>query len=281
MIVKSISKWLSEATTQLKDAGIESGRLDAELLLSCAIDKPRTYLHAHSDEQLDTATIKKADEMLVQRCNHVPIAYIFGFKQFYGRDFAVTHDTLIPRPETEVLIELSKKYSPGGAKILDIGTGSGAIGITLQSELPSATITLSDISEPALNVARKNANRLLDKTLHVVKSDLLQNWIGRTDFQYDMIVANLPYVGRDWDISPETTAEPDLALFADDNGLHLMEKLITQAADILKPGSYLILEMDTRQVEPITEFADNHEFDVIETHPFTIVLLRKQLLVTA
>ncbi len=270
----NISTWLKQAVARLRELSIASAHLDAELILSHTINKSRTHLKSHGEDILSVESLELADKLLRQRLNHLPIAYILGSKEFYGRDFIVTPDVLIPRPETEILIDLVKKYSPENARILDVGTGSGAIGITLQLEMPAAVITISDISAPALGVARRNAQLILKQPISITQSDLLQNWVKTSSNPFDIIVANLPYVGRDWDVSPETVAEPDLALFADDEGLSLMKMLIAQAATITAPGSYLILELDTRQIKSISDFSREHGFKTAETQPFAIVLCR-------
>ena len=270
----NISTWLKQSVARLRELSIASAHLDAELILSHTINKSRTHLKSHGEDILSVESLELADKLLRQRLNHLPIAYILGSKEFYGRDFIVTPDVLIPRPETEILIDLVKKYSPENARILDVGTGSGAIGITLQLEMPAAVITISDISAPALGVARRNAQLILKQPISITQSDLLQNWVKTSSNPFDIIVANLPYVGRDWDVSPETVAEPDLALFADDEGLSLMKMLIAQAATITAPGSYLILELDTRQIKSISDFSREHGFKTAETQPFAIVLCR-------
>ena len=199
---------------------------------------------------------------------------------FYGRDFVITPDVLIPRPETEMVVDavlslVGKPYLPGvktskpklpqNCKILDVGTGSGCIAITLKLELPESVITACDISEKALATARKNAHRLKAK-MEFVESDL----IGSVDGDYDIIVANLPYVDENWDwIDKEAlSAEPSLALYAEDGGLALIKKLIKQSVGRTK---YLILEADPCQHERIIDFARKHSYSLLETRGFVIV----------
>ena len=199
---------------------------------------------------------------------------------FYGRDFIATPDVLIPRPETEMVVDAvlslcGKSYLPGvkpgepklpqDCSILDVGTGSGCIAITLKLELPESVITACDISEKALATARKNAHRLKAK-MEFVESDL----IGSVDGDYDIIVANLPYVDENWDwIDKEAlSAEPSLALYAEDGGLALIKKLIKQSVGRTK---YLILEADPCQHERIIDFARKHSYSLLETRGFVIV----------
>jgi release factor glutamine methyltransferase len=243
------NSWLEHAQKRLAEAGISSARLDVELLLAHAVNKDRTWLAAHHDDELSLIELDMADDFLARREAREPIAYITGYKEFYGRNFTVTPDVLIPRPETESLIELAKNNRLSGT-ILDVGTGSGCLGLTLALELGSDAV-LSDISDPALNVARRNAETLGVKSALFTRSNLLDS-IAR---QFDVIVANLPYVDTEWDRSPETNHEPKLALFAADGGLALIKTLISQAPHTLTPNGYLLLEADPEQHASITEYA--------------------------
>lgn len=273
-----ISTWLQGAAGQLKNAGIDSARLDAELLLAATIHEPRTYLHAHSDEKLSPNQIASAKTKLSSRLDRVPIAYILGEKEFYGRSFIVSPQALIPRPESEELVNLIKKYIKSNSTILDVGTGSGCIGLTLKLELPNTKITVSDISNEAIALARKNAQNLGVTSVDYILTDLLDHWLhNEKSDQFDCIVANLPYVDRSWQVSPETTSEPDLALFADDNGLSLIKKIIVQAPKILSNAGLLVLELDTRQIPEIISFAEENDFEIIAQKPFALVLKLNRL----
>ncbi len=273
-----ISTWLQGATRQLKNADIDSAQLDAELLLAATIHEPRTYLHARSDEKLSPDQIASAETKLNARLDRVPIAYILGEKEFYGRSFIVSPQVLIPRPESEELVNLIKKYVKSNSTILDVGTGSGCIGLTLKLELPNTKITVSDISNEAITLAQKNARNLGVTSVDYILSDLLDHWLhNEKSVQFDCIVANLPYVDRSWQVSPETASEPDLALFADDNGLSLIKKIIVQAPEILPDAGLLVLELDTRQIPEIISFAAKNDFEIIAQKPFALVLKLNRL----
>lgn len=272
----AIKEWIVDATRQLHDAGISTARLDAEIILAHCLRKPRTYVHAHDDETLDGRTLEIADARLVLRLDRVPIAYIIGHKDFYGRRFSVTTSTLIPRPESETLIDELKVLAPKNLPlfdsdpftIVDVGTGSGCLGITAKLELPDSRVTLVDISPYALKVAASNASRL-HADVHTLKSDLLTDY----PFKAHVIIANLPYVDPTWIVSPETAHEPALALFAEDEGLVLIEKLIDQAVTALHPRGHLILEADPRQHARITAHSTTKKrFSVVKTVGFCIVL---------
>lgn len=271
----AINEWLREAAAQLKSAGIESATLDAELILAHTLRKPRTYLHAHGEEKLDLRDIEIADARLDLRREFTPIAYIIGHKEFYGRRFKVTTSTLVPRPETETMIDMVKgsinqlSLLPRSIKLVDVGTGSGCIGITLKLELPEVDVTLVDLSNHALSVAKQNA-RALHAEVNFHRGDLLRDY----GLPVDIICANLPYVDRDWEVSRETHAEPEMALYAADNGLSLIKLLIVQASQLLLANGLLFLEADPRQHETIISYARQLGLSHLELQGY-IVALRK------
>jgi release factor glutamine methyltransferase len=271
-----LSDWLKHANRQLADAGISSARLDAEIILAHTLGKGRTFLHAHGDALLESRLREIADARLQLRLDRTPIAYIVGHKEFYGRLFKVTPATLIPRPESEDIITLVKGLLPKSTSILtthqrlvDVGTGSGCLGITAKCEIPDLDVTLLDISRHALTVARKNAEKL-HADVTTTRSDLLDHY----PFSADFIVANLPYVDPSWQRSPETQHEPEIALFASDSGLHLIKKLIVQAPARLAAGGFLLLEADPRQHKAITAIAKDYGLHVHSSRGF-IVCLKK------
>lgn len=265
----TIKQWLKDTATRLKQANITSARLDAELLLAHTLNVERSWLISHDDEELTTSSKERVDSLLKRRINREPVAYILGMKEFYGREFIVTPDVLIPRPETETLIEEVLALPVGNSPhIHDVGTGSGCVPITLGLELPKAHISGSDVSHPALAVARANAERLDVNNVSFYKDSLL----GRAPGKYDIITANLPYVDPSWKTSPETAHEPSLALFADDRGLVLIKQLIDQAsAHLLKEG-YLMLEADPRQHAKIVSYAKTHGLSHHHTKDFIVTL---------
>ena len=247
-------------------AGIPSALLDAEVILAHTLRKSRTYLHAHGEDAIEPRRMEIANARLDLRKDRVPVAYIVGHKEFYGRTFKVSPSVLIPRPESEALIEALKKYwgeKPG--KLVDVGTGSGCLGITAKLELP-LDVTLTDISRHALTIAEENAKNL---SAHVTlqQSNLLED-VAST---FDIIVANLPYVDKAWERSPETNHEPALALFADHNGLELIMRLLNQTHLHLKKGGLLILEADPEQHIAITEQAKNRGLSQTAVDGYCIV----------
>ena len=157
----TISFWLKNAAKSLKDAGIPSARLDAELILANTLRKNRTYLHAHLDEEIDPRRVDIANARLDLRLDRVPMAYILGYKEFYGRKFAVSPAVLVPRPESEDMISLFLDATAGEIEqkvLIDVGTGSGCLGITAALERTNISVILSDISKDALRITEKNAD---------------------------------------------------------------------------------------------------------------------------
>jgi release factor glutamine methyltransferase len=271
----TIDEWIRQTTSALTTVGIASARLDAEIILAHTLKKQRTYLHAHGDEPLTGRELEIADARTELRKDRTPIAYIIGHKEFYGRLFKVSPATLVPRPESEMIITLLKELLPPyrlllhetPKRLVDIGTGSGCLGITAKLECPELDVTLCDISNHALNVAKSNARRL-EVEVEVIQSNLLANY----PFNPDIILANLPYVDASWERSPETNYEPQEALFATDNGQALIKKLIEEASLRLTSGGLMFIEADPRQHAKLIQYAKKHGFALSESRDFIFVV---------
>ncbi len=247
-------------------------RLDAEVMLMEALGVDKAHLILHADDELPADVVKTTTSWLERRARHEPLAYILGYKEFYGWRFMVDPEVLIPRPETEALVEEALRLAKPGARVVDVGTGSGAIGITMKLERPDLDVTLTDVSEKALEVARKNMGKW-QISMQIRKCDLLFCM----ETQFDLILANLPYVDKGWGIeqsSPETGFEPKLALFAEDGGLGLIYKLLTQirAQDVLAKGGFVVLEADPCQHKDIIGFASNLGFEYVKTWDYALVI---------
>lgn len=268
--MSTISDWLASATETLARAGIPSARLDAEILLGSTLSRNRSWLIAHGDEQLSSQAIEQANNRLHQRASRLPIAYITGYKEFYGRCFRVTKDTLIPRPESETLIDLLKSYMPShNTSLLDIGTGTGCLATTAALEFPDLQVAACDISLSALAVANDNAKNL-QATVVFTQSDLLTAYVEQNQ-QFDIILANLPYVDKHWERSPETDYEPSLALFAKDKGLALVKQCIVQAWSVLTSHGLLLLEADPCQHDDIADFAQKYDYRLKDKDGYCLV----------
>lgn len=222
-----VGTFLKEATYALAEApGVTSPSLEAQILLSQAMNKPRSYILAHSEQTVPELAL----ELLGMRLKGVPLPYILGYREFYGRKFFVNTSVLIPRQETEFLITCAiEKYSKEPLRVLDLGTGSGAVGITLKKERPDWEITLVDISEAALEIAKKNAE------FHRAKvSFVCGDGPPFANEDFDLVVTNPPYVALTDYLGPGVKEhEPHLALFAGEDGLDFYRRL---AKEVTTPG---------------------------------------------
>ena len=232
---------LLQGVRLLEDASIAVPRLTAEVLLAHAIRQERVYLYAHPERELQEVEWLHYGRYLHERLNGKPTQYITGRQEFYGREFRVTPDVLIPRPETEHVVEVALRTAPGAARVLDVGTGSGALAVTLQLETGAETWA-TDISPAAAAVAAANARRL-GAPVNVAICDLMEA-IARGAM--DLIVSNPPYVPlsqrqglqrevRDW--------EPHVALFAGETGFEIYDRIVVDAPRVLRPGGWLIMEL--------------------------------------
>jgi release factor glutamine methyltransferase len=232
---------LLQGTQLLQEGATSAPRLTAEVLLAHALNRERVYLYAHPEEELTEVAWIHYGRNLHERLKGKPTQYITGRQEFYGRDFRVTPDVLIPRPETEHVVETALRLAPHAACVLDVGCGSGALAITLRLET-GAAVWASDISPAALRMAAGNAQRL-GAPVSFVACDLLSAFADRS---MDLIVSNPPYVPlgdkaglqrevRDW--------EPHEALFAGPTGLEIYARLVRDAGRVLRPGGWIVMEL--------------------------------------
>ncbi|HEV3206750.1 MAG TPA: peptide chain release factor N(5)-glutamine methyltransferase [Terriglobales bacterium] len=241
---------LTAAISRLTGAHVPSPRMNAELLLMFTLECDRAYLHAHPERKLSADEQGRYDQALTERARGVPAQYITGHQEFWGMDFIVSPAVLIPRPETEHVIEtvLKLKAAGGGARptrvlrIVDVGTGSGCIALALAKELPQAEIHATDISSAALELARANAARhQLEGRVLFHETDLLSGFDSNT---FDFVISNPPYVGESEEVQLGVRKfEPRQAVFAGPTGLEVISRLIPQARDALKPGGWLVMEI--------------------------------------
>lgn len=235
----TVSEFLDHATGILKKAEIETARLDSLVLLEDILDKDRAHLLAHPETVLSPTQITKLNKFIVHRQKHKPLSYIRGQAAFYGRSFAVNTHVLVPRPESEAMIDLLKSIvflKPPG--VIDIGTGSGCLGITAGLEIPTTQVWLSDINLPALQVATKNAQHL-GLEISTLNADLLEQFPGE---YADVILANLPYVPTAHYVNDAAKHEPALALFAGSDGMDLYRKFWEQVAALPQKPTHIITE---------------------------------------
>jgi release factor glutamine methyltransferase len=261
---------LKQGLAQLREAHVPSFTLAAELLLLNVLGRDRTWLYAHPEEQLSTSDAERFFVLIARRANGEPTQHLTGKQEFWGLEFEVTPDVLIPRPETEHVIEVAldrlavreiragrkPTFGGGDLQIADIGTGSGCIAIALAKELPGATVYATDISAAAMAVAKRNATRhSVADQINFIECHLLR----LTAPQVDLIVSNPPYVGRrevDTLAREVRNREPEIALYGGEEGYELYADLITQSAAYLKSGGILVLELGHNSllaVQPLLE----------------------------
>lgn len=245
---------LRSAIDTLEQNDVGSPRMNAETLLMFVIDSHRAYLYAHPERELTDDELQRYNEAVADRCRGVPAQYITGHQEFWGLDFLVSPAVLIPRPETEHLVETAIEIARDmeRAVIIDVGTGSGCIALALENELPHAEVHAVDLSPDALEIARANAARLRLERVRFHITDLLA---GFPDEFADMIVSNPPYVGEceaDKVQAQVRKFEPHMAVFGGPEGPELIRKLIEQAQQVLKPGGWLLIEIGYTQ-SPLLE----------------------------
>jgi release factor glutamine methyltransferase len=258
---------LKEAIARLRAANTPSHTLAAEILLMHALGRDRTWLYTHPEAVLDHVVVEKYFALVARRASGEPTQYLTGKQEFWGLEFEVSHDVLIPRPETEHVVEVAlERLGPRGIKIniqtgapsprlriADVGTGSGCLAVALACELPHAEIFATDISAPALAVAKRNAaGHAVADRIHFEQADLLVNHLHESRITtsesrlFDLIVSNPPYVaGNVADQLPREVRdhEPGLALFPGPTGLEIYARLIEQAGSLLRSGGILLLEL--------------------------------------
>lgn len=250
--VLELLRW---TTDYFKRHGIETARLDAEVLLAHALESDRLRLYVDYEKPVLPEERDRFRALVQKRASdRMPVSLLLGEREFWSLPFKVSPDVLTPRPETETLVEaaLSKVGdSEQSVRILDIGTGSGAIALSLASELPHADITATDLSELALQIAGQNADQLHTRErIRLLAGDLFEPVASE---RFDLVVSNPPYVARDdaASLPPELAHEPEMALFAGADGLDVIRRLVASAGDHLSPGGWLLIELSPEQVETV------------------------------
>ncbi len=270
--VLELLRW---TTDYFQRQGIESARLDAELLLAHALESERLRLYIEHDKPVLPAERDRFRELVRRRAQErVPVSILLGEREFWSLAFKVTKDVLTPRPDTETLVEAAlsklKGQRPAGSaaegrwRILDLGTGSGAIALSLASELPDADITATDLSEAALQIAAENADRLQHgERVRFLHGDLFDPVAGE---RFDIVVSNPPYVARKdaKSLPPELAHEPEMALFAGEDGLDVIRRLVAGAGERLSPGGWLMMELSPEQAGTVEQMLAGAGFVDVE-----------------
>lgn len=261
----SIRQALQSTQSQLASV-TDTPLLEAELLLAAVLQKPRSHLRAWPEQVLSSLEARLLMAYVERRLQHEPLAYILGHKEFWSLDFQVTPDTLIPRPETELLIELVLKLLPANAalQLADLGTGSGAIALTLAHERPNWHLFATDISAKTLQIASNNAHQLAIKNVSFHQG----NWCtALPPLRLDAIVSNPPYIAEtEWaDYAAQLEFEPRHALVAGKDGLDAIKEISQTAGSYLKPGGYLLIEHGFSQAERVRDLLDASGYKNIDS----------------
>ncbi len=278
----SIAEALREASRILENNGVPEARRDANSLLSFVLGKDRTFLISHAEDPVGDDSLDQLREFVERRAAGEPLQYITGVQHFYGREFRVTPDVLIPRPETELLVEAALEVS-NGEFICDVGTGSGCIALTLLCERSRARAVALDKSEAALEIAKFNASKLsvTERAVFVV-SDCFDA-LDRNEDQFDLIVSNPPYVSESALAGLQREVrdhEPLVALSPGADGLSVIRRLLSDAPAYLKPNGYMLMEIGFDQGEKVRSLIDESVWSLLEVRPDLqciprIVVLRK------
>ena len=275
---KSVRALLKGGIAELRDAQVPSYTLAAELLLLHVLGRDRTWIYSHPEEEIVAPVAEQYSALVRRRAAGEPTQHLTGKQEFWGLEFEVTPDVLIPRPETEHVIEVAldrlalrelntgrpQKTDGAGLRIADIGTGSGCIAIALAKELPAAAFVATDISPAALSVARRNAtSHGVTERVRFLKTNLLEE-SGERDqadrrISFDLIVSNPPYVGRREGstlMREVREHEPEIALYGGEEGYELYADLIAQSAKYLLPGGVLVLELGHNSLPAVQPLLD-------------------------
>jgi release factor glutamine methyltransferase len=266
--MKTVLETINGGAEYLGKRGVEEARRNMEHLLAHRIGCTRMQLYTQFDRPLEEADLAPLRDLLKRRGEGIPLQHLLGEVSFHGRDFICDGRGLIPRPETEELVEMVLANLPQGAlEILDMGCGSGVLGLTLAAERPESRVTLADVSGDALTLARENAAKLGLGNISIVASDLFSEISGG----FDLIVANLPYVpaSETAGMARELGHDPAIALFSGEDGLDLISKFIPRSMEFLKPGGTVALEIGHDQASQVRE--------LLESCGFTDVSVRSDL----
>lgn len=257
-----LGEFLTDAASRLAAAGIPTSRLDAEVITARELGVERYRLITDTNRELTQQETSSLNKLINRRLEFEPVAYITGIKEFYAIEFLVTRDVLIPRPETELLVDMAIYWAPMYASVLDLCAGSGAIAVALKKSRPDLAVTASDISGMALDIAGENANRVLGRDkITFCHGDLFSPVKGKV---FDLIVSNPPYVDIELrgTLQKELDYEPANALYCEDGGRSVIARIIGSAAEHLADDGVLLLEIGSDQRAFVEENGAAHGFTV-------------------
>lgn len=247
---ETVGEWVRRATSALHDVGIESPALEAQLLAAAAQGVERTQILIHPEWPV----YPEAENLLARRLTREPLAYILGWREFFGHRFTVGPGVLVPRQDTESLVESALDLSLADqARVVDIGSGSGAIAVSLALARPSWRVTAVDVSPVAAGFTRRNAEAL-GANVQVIEGDVFECL---NDGRFDLIISNPPYIGFGDEVQPDVRLfEPEIALFAGEDGLDFYRRLADRATQMIEPGGWLLLEVGFNQAPEVNALLD-------------------------
>ena len=257
-----VSEYMRAVAAELKNAGIGTYLLDSEILVSHALNTDRFRLLANCEKSLAPEEMKEIDRLVKRRLRFEPVAYITQRKEFYSLEFFVNRSVLIPRPETELLVDLVIYYAPQNGSVIDLGTGSGAIAVAVKHNRADCVVYGTDISRKALRVASANARAILGCKAVVFKEGDLFNAVSEESF--DIIVSNPPYVDREKAefLQKDLLHEPEVALFAGDHGRETIRKIVYESKDHLHPRGIVLVEIGEEMKDFIADLGNREGFSV-------------------
>jgi release factor glutamine methyltransferase len=254
----TIVEVLKLSADHLDKHGSDSPRLDAELLLAHTLGLKRLDLYLKFDRSLTAAELDRYRALVARRAKHEPVAYLVGRKEFMGLEFEVTPAVLVPNPDTEVLVQLAVAFAREAARplrVADVGTGSGCIAVAVAHYAPNTEVWATDVSEAAMAIAGRNVTaRKLESRVHLACGDLMKPLEG----SFDLVCANLPYLEPGVDLPREVTAQPAAALYADEDGAALINRLFDEAPARLNPGAHVLAEMDPSILSVVLQSAERN-----------------------
>ena len=262
-----IDSWLATATKTLAESGIKTARLDSLVLLETVLGKDRSWLLAHPADKISQTRLNTLSRFIAKRSTHYPLAYITNRAYFYNNQFFVNNSVLIPRPESETIIDVLKIIPPRDiTTIIDVGTGSGALAITAKLLYPKVSVVAVDIDAKCLQVAKKNSLSL-NADIKLFKSDLLGS-LSTDLFKDSTLLINLPYVPDSLPINESAKLEPRLAIFGGASGLDLYSRLFDQITTLRSKPSYIITESLPAQHSNLQSIADSANYKCLATDDF-------------
>jgi release factor glutamine methyltransferase len=256
---------LQSAQRELEAAQVNSVRLDSELLLCHILGKDRTWLLAHDQETLTAEQLNQYQEIIRKRSNHAPVVHLTNKREFYGIELYINDKVLTPRVETEKMVDFAIKHAPKNGKLIDIGTGSGAIAIAIAKHRPDIDVFATEVSPEALEVAKKNVKDV-GLSIRLVQADLFDG----VNESFDVVVCNLPYLSDTADLMPEVKNEPGVALFGGPDGLDIYRRFLKDLPSHLKPNGFLFTECDPWQQEALVEEAKGAGLKLVEEDYFIL-----------